>query len=769
MSVIKEMVHRRVPQIFGLYLGGSWAAIQYVDWLVNRYGLSSYLTDIAQVTLVSLIPTVLLLAYFHGAPNRQKWGRLEKIGIPVNALITAGLLFFLFSGKSLDAASQTVTIEDEYGKQMKRSIPTENARRRLALFAFDNQSKNNDLDWLQHGISFALFYDLSQNMFLDLWSSEWLQDRVEAAGFSNGVNIPFALKQKIARDMHLDFVITGNYQSDGENLQLDSEIYQTKLGKKIAGASFRGDNYVDLIDSVAIFIKNNVDLPEQSRINAVDLPLSEILTSNADAFENYAKGRFANNFRKDYATAQQLFEKAVADDPTFASALWDLSGVYLNNGQEVQGKTVLEKAMKHHYKLPERNQFYLKSFYYFVNQEIDKQFALLKMWTELYPQDVNAHLNYGSALNQRNNFDGAIKQWQIAADLDPEKQYILHNIGFIQFKKGDFESALASYRRYAEAYPNEYRSFYKLGDMYEDLGDFAAAKSNFEKALLLEPGGVAAKIALARVSLNTGNPVIAGEMYADALASCTSLIDSTNVLDGIMRFYQYKGQVRKALDIHKKRLALLKRSTNPLSFNIEYQILGIEPFVEAQDFDGATKILANTKNELPESLKKLVAFGELRVFLRQKDIPRAEAALVDVIAGIDLYKREELRHFVQYARGIIAEAKGKPDSALAAFQSRIEMEPWREIHVSTNLDIVRCYRKLGKFVDANQLVKKLLKIAPHSPGLQMEMGHLAAARGDNSLAITHFERALEIWADAEPDFRDAILAREMLGKLRPTS
>jgi len=88
ISLIKDLMERRVPQIIGIYLTVSWGIIQFIIWLVGEFMLSPYLPQFAFVLLLSLLPTAYLLAYFHGRPGRDKWVRTEKIGIPLNLIFT---------------------------------------------------------------------------------------------------------------------------------------------------------------------------------------------------------------------------------------------------------------------------------------------------------------------------------------------------------------------------------------------------------------------------------------------------------------------------------------------------------------------------------------------------------------------------------------------------------------------------------------------------------------------------------------------------------
>ncbi|MCK4312088.1 MAG: adenylate/guanylate cyclase domain-containing protein [Candidatus Cloacimonetes bacterium] len=79
ISFLQNLWQRRVPQILVLYLVACWVIVEIVSsLLVDRYLLSTHLIDFSIVTLLSLIPSILLLAYFHGKPGRDEWTKGEK-------------------------------------------------------------------------------------------------------------------------------------------------------------------------------------------------------------------------------------------------------------------------------------------------------------------------------------------------------------------------------------------------------------------------------------------------------------------------------------------------------------------------------------------------------------------------------------------------------------------------------------------------------------------------------------------------------------------
>ena len=98
-SFVKQLLDRRVPQILGSYFVGATTLIFFIDWLVAKYGFSDFYTSFALFGLISILPSVVILAYFHGAPGKDEWTKVEKFGIPINILFIA---IALFSGYRFD-------------------------------------------------------------------------------------------------------------------------------------------------------------------------------------------------------------------------------------------------------------------------------------------------------------------------------------------------------------------------------------------------------------------------------------------------------------------------------------------------------------------------------------------------------------------------------------------------------------------------------------------------------------------------------------------
>ena len=79
MRFIKELIRRRIHHIIGSYLIAGTSLILFVDWLVNRYTLPEYYTTLCLFGVIAMMPSVIILAYFHGAPGKDSGQKLRRL------------------------------------------------------------------------------------------------------------------------------------------------------------------------------------------------------------------------------------------------------------------------------------------------------------------------------------------------------------------------------------------------------------------------------------------------------------------------------------------------------------------------------------------------------------------------------------------------------------------------------------------------------------------------------------------------------------------
>ncbi len=158
----------------------------------------------------------------------------------------------------------------------------------------------------------------------------------------------------------------------------------------------------------------------------------------------------------------------------------------------------------------------------------------------------------------------------------------------------------------------------------------------------------------------------------------------------------------------------------------------------------------------------LLRLGTAKVFIELEDADRVEAATDALAAGIDRLGFEQIRPFSVYARGRALEFRGYCEQAIVAFQTALELEP---TYTEVNTDIARCYRSLGDLARAEEHALQALKIRPHDAETLLEAAHILTEAGQTDRALEFLNRALTVWKSADPEFKPAREARELLAQL----
>ena len=212
VAPVRDLFARRVPHIVALYAGASWGLIEFTSFAVDEFLLSPHWTRVVLVTLFLLLPSVILLAWFHGRPGRDRdsLARTEKIGIPVNLVLCVAALWMLFGGVDLGAATTTVTVENEEGEEEQRTVAKSEFRKATALFPFDlGPGIGEDGTWLSGAVPEALVLDLMADDFFNAKPHILFGPRLVELGFADFRDVPLTLKQELAQEVYAEFLAAG--------------------------------------------------------------------------------------------------------------------------------------------------------------------------------------------------------------------------------------------------------------------------------------------------------------------------------------------------------------------------------------------------------------------------------------------------------------------------------------------------------------------------------------------------------------------------------
>ena len=231
-SILDEVIKRRMPQFVGVYIAIGWTIIQFTDWLTQRYQYSPHLVDLALAIIISMIPSILVLSYFHGAPGKDKWTKVEKITLPLNAIISIATIFIIFYPKDLGATTKSVTYEEEDGTFIDRVIPKSEFRKNIILFNYDVDDTIVD-EWLSVGITSMIEWDLIQDIYINSSVQNQVNHFLKDYNKNATDLLSLSLQREIAKKKYCQYFVNGNISMDDGVYSITTKIYKTKNGKVV--------------------------------------------------------------------------------------------------------------------------------------------------------------------------------------------------------------------------------------------------------------------------------------------------------------------------------------------------------------------------------------------------------------------------------------------------------------------------------------------------------------------------------------------------------
>ncbi len=762
MNLFQELRQRRVPQIASGYIVGSWGLIQFFDFLESRMTVSPNLVNLVGIGLVLLLPSVVILAWSHGRPGRDTWGRIPKVLIPANLLAIVLMLFFLFRGQELGAITQTIEVQDEHGAITERVVPKTQFRRRIMLFYPENIGDAEN-DWARETLTFLQGLDLDQDVFVEPLMSTSLVSPMKEAGSDDGHGLTRPLMRKLVNDGHLPYFLTSTINRENSVWIFKSELHESESGRILASHTTEADNLFTLADLTSRQIREDLEIPSSHLKSNQDLPVAELASNDLEAVKSLVNGMTAITHENDWAKAAPLFEDAVQRDPGYALAQFLLFSVYQTLGQNEKATAAITVAMDNLFRVPERTSFLIKSQYYFVvKQDSDKTMAVLKMWSQIYPNDVDAYSMQALYHFVRQELPETLVAYEKILSLDPSQVIVLRKIADLHKYLGNNEEAERFYLQYVESFPSDTKGYRDLAGFYSQTGQLHKARETLEKAQLVDPRELDLVLSLVDLDIKSGRFEESVLVLDTEFGKAKTAQDRGKILARKMNLNQLLGQSDQLILDLESLYSTILEFQNPMQANLIFTM--ILPLISyAGQPEIAMQRLDLQAAKLSSPYDQLVGIGRAWALV---DLGRPEEAKTNLTAAIgvvDALKFEAFRPLIALVGGMIAEEEGDFPAAVSLFRTALdtvlEMQPVYQIRLA------RALRKNGQKDEARKILESAMKVDPAQPEFHLEMALILQGSGKSKKAKEHLNIAQKAWGNAHPDYPPALMARKLAAEL----
>jgi tetratricopeptide (TPR) repeat protein/TolB-like protein len=746
---MRKLLDRRVPQIVGAYLATSWVLLEFTDWAVGQYTLSPALTNFVVATLLLLLPTVVVLAWRHGAPGDDGWTRTDGVVAVLNLVVAAGVLVLGFGNQELGAAATVQLLEDDAGNTVERVIPKAAFRRDIVVWDFDNESGDPDLDWLRSGLWLGLVSDLSQDLFVtpvDV-SEPRVREPLGEAGFDVPYDVPLALKRQLSQARGVGHFLAGELSGrDGDTLVVSTRLYETRNAREVAARTYRGTDPLEIVDRMSVDVRRDLGIPEWQIGESVDLPAAEILTDSPEAFRAFSDYRDAM-YQNQIPRARQAAADATEIDPEFATAHGASASAALLLGDQAAARDGIAEALRLAYRLPERSRLLLQMLDQMLFR-MDPAGALQtgSYWTELYPQDQQARQLLAATYGMQGNTDGQITQYRALLALDSTDVQSFAAIAGAFAGKREYDSALVYYTRLADLQPTDTQTRLDIAGTQTSLMQFDRARQTLEEARVAAPGDPEVLNRLARLDMRLGDYEGAGRQIED-MSALVRTPQERDLIAGVEETYfanlgQYAG-LRAAYD---RRLEAIVEYMPPIS-SVQ-AVLNSEALSNSVDWGReafALRQIDSLRASVDEPWSLVPAVPAVQIHLDREDIAEASESLDALRRLNEAFGGAPAREArIRWVEGRIAWLEdGDCRRALSSYQQARELLPQSSLYRGW---LAGCLTSLDRLDEAGAEVAWLLERFPGSAKVRIVAARLYAAEGRTTEAIAEVETALDTWS-----------------------
>jgi tetratricopeptide (TPR) repeat protein len=354
-----------------------------------------------------------------------------------------------------------------------------------------------------------------------------------------------------------------------------------------------------------------------------------ITTSSQEARALYLKGRhMADTLRA--ADAREFFRQAIAKDPGFARAYFDLA---VNAGTAKEFFDPLKKALALADKVSEPERLMILGLDAGSRGDVAGQKARYTKLLELCPKDERAFVLMGNYYFGQQDFPSAIKEFEEATTVNPAFSQPYNQLGYSYRFLGKFAEAEKAFRKYIELIPSDPNPYDSYAELLMKTGRFEESIKNYEKALSFDRNFVNSYVGIGNDQVFGGHGADARATYARLTAVARSNGERRLALFWSSQSYVHEGATAKALDDVTKMSALARADGDGAALYGDQNLAG-NILLESGDATGAAARFALGveeigKADVPAEVKAAAhrtdLYDRARVALAKGDVASARA------------------------------------------------------------------------------------------------------------------------------------------------
>ncbi len=350
-------------------------------------------------------------------------------------------------------------------------------QRYLAILPFSN-SGDQEYDWIARGIEEVLYEKMGNLQAVKVYERETILRILKEVGIQNESDITVRNAFAVGKETGVDVLIVGSYAVSGGNLGIKFRAISTYTGGNVYLNTFQGP-----LSDIFQILEDGILKTMQSMQLSIGASDSEMLdrqpTTSIAAFEYYCKAYVQFQKGAGMETVAGLFNQAIALDPNFWEAQYNLGVIYFNYDQ-------YGRALSQFQKVSSQNPNFYKPYYgmgmiYFLQRDYQKAIDNYQRVLNLSPDQDRALYYLGRIYVRLDSLDRGLNYLNKSAELNPNYPPTHYYIGLANLERGWYKSAVQALRTTLKLDPENYLAHNSLGECFYRLQRYDEAIYEYNK------------------------------------------------------------------------------------------------------------------------------------------------------------------------------------------------------------------------------------------------------------------------------------------------
>ncbi|MBI4720941.1 MAG: protein kinase [Chitinivibrionia bacterium] len=357
-------------------------------------------------------------------------------------------------------------------------------------------------DAAQPSVAILPFADISPEQDQEYFCDGIAEEIINTLNKAGGMRVvartsSFSFKGKnedireIGRKLSVGTLLEGSVRKSGKHVRITAQLINAENGYHLWAEQYEREmeDIFSIQDEITMAVVNKLRV---SLLGEESAAMKKRPTENLDAFNLYLMGRYWWNKRteRSYRQALEFFQQAIGEDPSYALAYVGVADCYNLLGwyghlspREAFSKSrdAAKQAIRIDAELPEA-----RASLGWISANYDRDWAAAeKEYTkalELKPSYASAHQWYSEFLSYMGRHDEAIREAEIARDLDPLSLIIESDFGQVLYYARDIEGAVEHLKKTLEMDPDFVIAHQFLALAHAQKGMFGAALAAIGRA-----------------------------------------------------------------------------------------------------------------------------------------------------------------------------------------------------------------------------------------------------------------------------------------------